>query len=568
MSGFAEQEDSIPGPAKEVTAALPQLSASHGVGGTVSSGMPLLEIRDLSIAPIQPKGQPEAAPVIDGVNLRLEYGQIALLCGRSGFGKTLLFKAVLGLLPRDEWSVTGSVKIQGVATMKDGVLNDEALTDCFRRSEVGAVFQTPNTYLHPSLSVRRQIDEVLERNSGVGDAERDMLARLDAVGLNRSFADRRKSELSGGQQQRVLISFVLGSVLILADEPTSSLHEKAEREIIQLLADLRSQDSRRGMLIITHNPRAFTHYLYDEGDEQLKTRDCIFTLERLNGSQTSTLNRDPTPVSHFESTLPTVSRSHSEESWLLEATGVAIDLPQRWTNRSIRVVDDLTFRIRRGGLSYVMGPSGCGKTTLAKAILGLQPCSKGQILLHSYRCGTIVLSTNDPSLQMKVRPLVQMVFQDSISTFNPRMTLGETLREIVEINRSELRLSGFSGPFDSGWSTEWEREERLKALIASVGFSTPDVVLSRFPSEFSGGECQRLGIARALLLRPELVIADEPFANQDEETAYLLAQLFLDIASETDVTFLVISHDRHLLGELCHGGIEFEPSDEQLGREQ
>ncbi len=492
-----------------------------------------LEVHDLRIAR---RGHPR--PLLEGISFALDRGQFGIVVGRSGVGKSLLFRAILGLLPSDCWRVTGSIRFRGYPLLTENGYQGDDLQRFLGRS-IMAVFQEPSSHLHPSLTIGWQLKEMWEPRSWLLRREVRHRARrlLDRVSLVDQDEDRLLSrfpfQLSQGQQQRVMIAMALcGAELVLADEPTSALDQETENQIVRLLEQLRARRLLRSMLAVTHNLGAYRPLLRPD--------DWILEIEHHRGVGRA---RSPRTIASSPATTPISAPEHRpllpSEAPILEVDKLSVKVGGWYRSRSI--LEGVSFTVSAGECFSITGPSGSGKTTLAKALVGLLPTYGGRILFRPPGCrDPIDLTDRAQGRGCGIR----MIFQDALSTFNPKMTVGDTLREV-------LHYAGVRNPC--------EQMERIEPLLEKLGLargSEAGEVLGRLPSQFSGGQRQRLGVARALLLRPRIVIGDEPFASQDVETSREMVTLFQNLQEQYSITFLLISHDQRLVRLLCERGIQ------------
>lgn len=197
----------------------------------------------------------------------------------------------------------------------------------------------------------------------------------------------------------------------------------------------------------------------------------------------------------------------------------------------IRAVDDVHLDLFPGETLGVVGESGCGKSTLARSLIGLQPVSSGQILLD----GDNVTQRSEAAWR-PLRRKVQMVFQDPLASLDPRMTIGEIVEEPLRALAPELDAT--------------ERERRVLKMLDQVGL--PQRYRNRYPHEFSGGQCQRAGIARALILRPKVLICDEPVSALDVSIQAQIINLLADLQKETGLAMLFIAHDLAVVRHISH----------------
>ncbi|KKB08695.1 dipeptide ABC transporter ATP-binding protein [Devosia chinhatensis] len=473
--------------------------------------MALVEIDGLSI-------RFEAHDVVSDLSLRIEKGDRFGLIGESGSGKSLTALALAGLLP-DDASSTGTIRFAGTPLPAD----DKAMA-ALRGRHFGMVFQEPMTALNPLMRIGDQITEAAD----IAESKADLGALLAEVGLSPEHGARFPHQLSGGQRQRAMIAMALASApdLMIADEPTSALDAITQRMVLDLIADI---CTRRGMtlLFISHDMRAVA---------ALCTHIGVMRAGRLveAGPASALLMA---PQTDYARSLVAASRldrrrvPRKEGPPLLVLDRVSRDYRQGgflpWRQSSLRAVNGVSLTLAQGESVALVGPSGCGKSTLARLIVGLDSVSDGAMDFdgHAYR---------GRDLPPRLRAGISLVFQDPFSSFDPRMTIGQSLAE-------PLHLVGALTPS--------ERRARLEEAITAVGLEP--AMLSRYPHAFSGGQRQRLAIARAMVTRPRLVVLDEPVSALDVSVRGDILTLLARLQAEHGLTFLIISHDLDMVAAMA-----------------
>ena len=470
--------------------------------------MSLLEVSGLSIR----FGATEA---VSDVSFSLERGERFGIIGESGSGKTLTALAVTGLLPEDA-IMTGSISLDGVPLPAS-----ERAMARLRGKRVGMVFQEPMTALNPLMRVNDQIEESIRLNEMHGATQIEVPYLLKEVGLELKHGDRFPHQLSGGQRQRVMIAMALASRpdILIADEPTSALDLITQRKVLDLIADICTR-RQMALLFISHDLKAVA---------ALCNRVAVMHRGRLveTGGAAATFSAPQQPytqrlvaASRFDIQPP--SRPDIGET-LLEVDGVTRDYRQGgmlfWADRPLRAVDNVHLSIASSECLALVGPSGCGKTTLAKIIVGLDKATAGKVRLD----GT---TYHGSDLPQTLRRDVSLVFQDPFGSFNPRRTIadsvGEPLRLEPELSREVMQA-------------------RVVEAVEAVGLDAG--MLGRYPHEFSGGQRQRLAIARALVTRPKLVVLDEPVSALDVSVRGEVLALLARLQADFGLTYLIISHD-------------------------
>ncbi len=473
--------------------------------------MALVEIEHLSISF-------EGRAALTDLSLAIEKGERFGLIGESGSGKSLTALAIAGLLP-DNAELSGAIRLNGAPLPQ----NEKQMAR-LRGTHFGMVFQEPMTALNPLMRVGDQIEEAAD----LSQSGADIAALLAEVGLLPEHASRFPHQMSGGQRQRAMIAMALASApdMLIADEPTSALDVITQRTVLDLIAEI---CTRRGMtlLFISHDIKAvaalctrvgvmWAGKLMEIGDTEklLRQPEADYTRQLLAASR-----MDRRATHHALGppllTVENVSRDYAQGGFWL------------WNRASLRAVNAVSFNIRQGECVALVGPSGCGKSTLARMIVGLDSATAGQFGLDGQR----YKGRDVPPL---LRAGLSMVFQDPFSSFDPRMTIAQLLAEPLHL----------LGPH-----SKTERDERLREAIASVGLDP--TMLTRYPHEFSGGQRQRLAIARAMVTRPRLLVLDEPVSALDVSVRGEVLKLLARLQAQHSLTYLIISHDLDMVAAMA-----------------
>jgi peptide/nickel transport system ATP-binding protein len=588
---------------------------------------PLLHIEDLR-TDIRLKHSTVHA--VDGISLSVDPGETLGIVGESGCGKTMTALSIMNLLPTGGSIVGGSIRLNDVEISQ---LSDEKLRR-IRGNEIGMIFQDPLTSLNPTMTVGKQIAEAVLLHRPVSrEQAMDRAAEvLDLVGMPRAREriGEYPHQFSGGMRQRVMIAMALACEpkLLIADEPTTALDVTIQKQILELIDDLRQ---RLGMavILVTHdlgviagradrvavmyagriaehtstatlfaNPRhPYTEALFHAlPDKAAETREKLHSISGLPPDLTSPpagcrfaprcqyatsrcRDSDPvllgeTPGHTFACFYPVgVAERGQAAAVITEAAAVArpdVSLPATETLLEVRnlvkdfpvttgavmqrrigsvsAVADVSFEIGRGQTLGLVGESGCGKTTIGRLLVGLEKPTSGMI---SYEGKD--LAKRSGRQYRKDRRKIQLMFQDSYSSLDPRMRAGTILREPLIVQ---------------GMGSRAEQHKRIEEMLGHVGL--PTSALERYPHEFSGGQRQRLGFARALILSPDLIVADEPVSALDVSIQAQVLNLMRDLQRELGLTYLFISHDlavvRYLstrIGVMYLGKlVEIGPADE------
>jgi peptide/nickel transport system ATP-binding protein len=491
---------------------------------------PVLEVRDLHVRLPRGSDRPYAVEAVD-----LAIGPRETLCivGESGSGKSVTASAVMGLLPKVLELERGRILLSG-RDITHAPLHE--LRD-LRGNRMAMVFQEPMTALNPAMRVGDQIAEAFEFHApsmGRREVVQRVLELLADVHLPAPETLRHSypHQLSGGQRQRVMIAMALAMEprLIIADEPTTALDVTSQAQVLRLLHELRGRHSA-SVLFITHD--------FDVVAE-IADRVVVMQSGRIveSGSAEEVLRRprhDYTKM--LLASVPDGSFRADAATVKPEPLLVVEDLQVRFETaailksrrRVVQAVAGVSFELARGETLGVVGESGSGKTTLGRCLARLTPPTSGRILL-----GGQDLARMSASEWQRNCKKVQMVFQDPFRSFNPRLTVRRALSE---------------GPVNFGESADVV-DRRMREMLALVRLDAS--AIDRYPHEFSGGQRQRLSIARALMMEPELLVADEAVSALDVSVQAQILSLLEDIRDRLKLSIVFITHDLRVAARLCH----------------
>ena len=472
---------------------------------------PVLDIRDLSIA----FGDTRA---LSNVSLTLERGRTLGLVGASGSGKSLTALAAIGLLP-NQARVSGTVQLAGHDVTKVSPATMRAL----RGQTVGMIFQEPMTALNPVHRARDQVAEtVVVHDKGDWSRARELAqAQLDRVGLSSAQGDRFPHQLSGGERQRVLIAAatVLSPDLLIADEPTTALDVLRQREVLNLLGDLTAEQGS-SLLFITHDIAVMAEMV----DRIVVLRGGIvddrFDTPNIRGPERTQYTQRLVSSASPNAVNPSPER-RGEHAPVLKLTNTTKRYRRGWFEPPIPpALDCVDLELKRGEILGLVGPSGCGKSTLARTVLALERPDHGTVSIDGKVLWT--RGTNERDWRRKV----QIVFQDPNGSFDPRRTVGWSIEEPLDL---------------IGITEKGDADRRVARALERV--SMPSDIGHRYPHQFSGGQRQRLAIARAIVIEPTVIVADEPVSALDVTVRGAILETFAELREQLGTALLFISHD-------------------------
>ena len=507
----------------------------HSTQSSHPAAVPLIDVRDLRV-------RFGAKEVVRGVSLTIAAGEKLALVGESGSGKTITALSLLRLA--GDAVITGQAHMQGRGDLL--ALTEQQMRGV-RGDDIAMVFQEPMTALNPLMTIGLQIAEILEMKKGLKGAQcaQAAIALLAKTGIPEP--ERRANsfphQLSGGQRQRAMIAMALASEpkLLLADEPTTALDVTLRGQILDLLSDLQRQTGM-AVLLITHDLNLVRRFadrvaVMEQGVlvEQGAVADVFSAPQhaytrRLIASQP---RRDVLEVAPPAGTLPVVKTHDLRVTYPTPLPGV-----RGWFGKGEFVaVQGASLQLLPGQTLGVVGESGSGKSTLAQAILGLLP-SSGELQVG----GTAwqqPATRNTPTNQ-QLRRRVQVVFQDPFSSLSPRLTVEEIVGEGLQVHEPSLSTA--------------MRRERVVAALTEVGLDEAQYprLLERYPHEFSGGQRQRLAIARALIVQPQVLVLDEPTSALDVTIQQQVLGLLQRLQKERGLSYLLITHDVDVIRAMAH----------------
>ena len=490
---------------------------------------PLLDVRDLSVR----FGHFEA---VKKVSFSVQPGEILGIVGESGSGKSVTCRAVMRLLAAAA-RAEGKVTLEGRDLL---ALGDEELC-AIRGREIGMIFQNPASHLDPLRRIGDQVAAPMLRHLGIGrrEAAQRAVQLLDDVGI-REPEKRARSyphEFSGGMKQRAMIAAAIGChpKLLIADEPTTALDVTVQARILELLKDL-NRKTGLAIILISHDLGVVadicSRVVVMRGGEVVEQGPIDEVINRPQHPYTKLLiDSQPGRKSYAAGSM----QDRAEPLLSVEKLSVSFSTRQgllgglAGNSNAFLALNGVDLSINAGETVGIVGESGSGKSTLARSIIRLNTPSGGSIRLD----GQNVLGLGGEALTA-FRRRVQMVFQNPYDSLNPRMSIVETVAEPIWRHRIADRKEALR-----------QAEELLEMV------ELPLALRDRKPRQLSGGQCQRVGLARALALKPQLLIADEITSALDVTTQAQILELLMRLQRERSLTLLYISHDLAVVSSLC-----------------
>ena len=501
---------------------------------------PLIDLRGLKIDFETPDGVVNA---VRGIDLQVARGSCLGLVGESGSGKSQTALAILGLLAQNG-RVSGEIRFHDENLL---ALPDRDLRK-ISGSRISMIFQDPLTSLTPHMTVGAQMQEVLQLHKGLrGQAAMqrciDWLETVRIPEAKRRL-DQFPHELSGGMRQRVMIAIAMlcDPELLIADEPTTALDVTVQAQVLDLMDELK-RETGTSIVLITHDmgvvarmcdsvavmrhgevvERGTVEGIF-QAPTHAYTRMLLEAVPRMEDSERGGRTALAPPPA-------------ADEAPILRVEDLRVQFPIQvpgglfGRTQPLRAVDGVSFDLRAGETLGIVGESGCGKSTLARAVLRLVPPSAG----HVTWLGQDLSHTSGKALR-GLRKDLQIVFQDPLASLDPRMTIGRSIAEPLTMHAPALSNA--------------QREARVREMLPKVGLA-PELI-NRYPHELSGGQNQRVGIARAMIVDPSLVICDEAVSALDVSVQAQIVDLLIDLQKSLNLSLLFISHDLSVVREISH----------------
>ncbi|WP_420327736.1 ABC transporter ATP-binding protein [Mameliella sp.] len=505
-----------------------QIQHQTGEMTVTETAKPVLSIRNLTVAlPVNI----ERANAVENLSFEVRPKEILCVVGESGSGKSITSLATMGLLASSLKVTGGQIEFDGRDVLKLG----QAAHNALRGDRMAMIFQEPMTALNPAYTVGDQIEEVfrVHRDYGAAERRKRTLQLLEEVRLpdpERLFGSY-PHQLSGGQRQRIMIAMALAlePKLLIADEPTTALDVTTQAQILKLLKQLNARHDA-GIMFITHDFGVVAEIadrvvvmrqgeIVEQGtaDEVLNNPQHAYTRALIDAV--------PRPAEQGQDSV-------SDSPVVIDVEGLRKTFHTAGTlfkkSRTVHAVKDISFQVRRGETLGIVGESGSGKTTLVRCLMRLIDPDAGKINISG-----VDFASQTSSELRRHRKDIQIVFQDPYGSLNPRRTIGSQLIE---------GAVNFGVPRKEAW-------ERVYELLDIVRM--PRYSVHRYPSQFSGGQRQRLCIARALVVKPKVLIADEAVSALDVSIQREVLKLINDIRDRMGLTVIFITHDLRVAAQVC-----------------
>ena len=465
-------------------------------------------------------------------SMHINENEIFGLVGESGSGKSTVIKSILRILPAPGIITKGEIKYKN----QDILELDESELSSLRWSHISVVKQKALNSLNPLLKIKEQIIDTIRAHEQIKtkDAMERCNALMDLVEIDRNYLNSYPHELSGGMKQRVVIAIALAlkPELIIMDEPTTALDVVIEKEIILKILDLKSQLGF-SLLFITHDLNLILGFADRVGvmleGELVDTDTAEIIKSGGNNPYTTKLINSIPDVSDYNQT-----KADKNEPELIHVK----DLVKTYSRHSsifssdkFHAVDGVSFNVNKNEIVGLVGESGSGKSTISKILTKLIDFDGGQILFNGEDISCITKRRD----LLDYRKKVQMIFQDPFASLNSIHTVYHHLSRPILIHRSYDKYS------------KKERDQLVKkeiiTILKEVDLSPPEKFLYKFPHEMSGGERQRIALARALLVQPQLIIADEPTSMLDMSIRMEILDLLKSLQVKKGISILFITHD-------------------------
>ena len=489
---------------------------------------PILEVKNLNVRFIKDNGDIFSA--VYNSKFEVYEGEVLAIVGESGSGKSVSALSILGLLDNKKvlFKSTNSIMFKN----RELTMLDEGEWQKLRGNEISMIFQEPMSSLNPLKRIGDQIAEVVKFHKNVSKKKAKARARylLKLVGID-NYKERMKAfpfELSGGQRQRVMIAMAMANrpKILIADEPTTALDVTVERQILDLILELKEK-FKMSVIFISH----------DLGVVKKIANRVIVMKEGVIVEEGSVGNIFNVPRhSYTKGLLKAFSHKGEVKNFsskkVMEARNISVSYPLKKNIlgkviKEVKALDGVYLTLFEGKTLGVVGESGSGKTTLGMCLADL----------IKYRGDVLLTKSVGVKSEKDFRKVVHVVFQDPYNSLNPRMNVREIISEGIKVFYKNL-----------------SKEEVVKKVLLAlkdVGLDE-EGILDKYPHEFSGGQRQRIAIARALVIEPKILILDEPTSALDVTVQEEIIKLLRRIQEVRKICYLFISHDMRAIRAISH----------------
>lgn len=487
----------------------------------------LLHISDFSL-------QIDETTVVNNIGFSIDEGELVCIVGESGSGKTVTALSLLGLQPG---KITSGKAMFNANTWLDLFSLESKSLHALRGKEIGYVFQEPSLCLNPVIRCGEQVSEVIRTHlkTNAEDAKAETLKWFSKVGFVEAerIYNSFPHQLSGGQKQRVMLCMAMAPKpkLLLADEPTTALDVSVQKQIVELLRSLCTENNT-ALLFITHDlglAAAMSSRMivmhHGEIVEQGPSQKILSAPEQAYTQK----------LVHTRITLdtPTADKLQAKEEVVVSAKNITAtysDGALFSSKKNVLALNNVSLEIHQGETLGLVGESGSGKSTMAQILMGLKQPDEGTVNLF----GKNIYELGDEELRI-FRKKFRIIFQDPFSSFNPKISVGNQIQETMTV----YNMHG----------SKKTRSEKTIEWLKKVGLQADDYY--RLPNTFSGGQRQRIAIARALACEPDFLVCDECVSSLDVSLQRDILNLLLQLQIEYNMSMLFISHDPATVKFMC-----------------
>jgi peptide/nickel transport system ATP-binding protein len=502
--------------------------------------MTILTVKDLAVNFDTADGTVNA---VRGISFHVSAGECLGIVGESGSGKSQSALAAMGLLA-ENGAATGQILFNGT----DMLTAPKPQLRKIRGAEMSMIFQDPLTSLTPHMTVGAQMREILALHKGLkgNEANKRCVDWLEHVRIPEAASrlDQFPHELSGGMRQRVMIAIAMlcGPKLLIADEPTTALDVTVQAQVLELMDELK-RETGTGIVLITHNMGVVARMcdrvivmrhgeIVEQGavddifyaPQHPYTRMLLAAVPRIDLPDPP--GRPPLSPAPSPDIAPVLQVDDMKVHFPIQVKGGLLG-----KTKPLKAVNGVSFDLRPGETLGVVGESGCGKSTLARGVLRLIPPTAGTVAW----LGKDISKAGAREMNA-LRDDLQIVFQDPLASLDPRMTIGASIAEPLQVHEPALN--------------KLQREAKVREILPRVGLD-PNLI-NRYPHELSGGQNQRVGIARAMILQPKLVICDEAVSALDVSVQAQVVDLLIELQKEFGLAMIFISHDLAVVRQISH----------------